>query len=183
MHYHNVFLVKAKNKADALEKVKDFLEPYCENDGENPEGEWDWKQFGGRWMWSDLIGKYTGVIYPNGKYYINKYHDKPYIGKTVVLQFPDGTIKETSYGSDVEYAIQRYVHNNPLDSEVKPMTDEDVYLIIEKQINYRDKWSNLTKWVAENHFWNITDNSPDFDKKEVIKNAKDWFIVNVDLHS
>lgn len=43
MHKGVILLVKAESKENALEQVKDFMEPYGEG------FVWDWYQIGGRW--------------------------------------------------------------------------------------------------------------------------------------
>ena len=208
MHYHNVFLVEADSKHNAIGRVKSFLSQFQER-------EWDWYQFGGRWMWSELIGKYEDVISKpskNGKYhlYINPYHDEEYKGKTVTIEFPDGAIVECKYGSDVSYAIKSWVAANPHLSEVKDATDSKFFEIIEELRGFKDeslksyrrpstldkepefkewreeqaqKLETCSAWTNETHFWNITDDGFDFNKEEILKDPKHWFIVNVDLHN
>jgi len=206
MHYHNVFLVKAASKKEAIQKVRDFLKPFLDK-------EFDWYQFGGRWMWSDLIKKYADKI---AKYseehkmwvYWNPFSDPEVKGKTAMVEFPDGTKARAYYGSDVEYLIQDWVNSHPELSEVKDATDPNFFYIIEKmrkateeELKIRRKllkkadketkeWykkdvkllSEKSRWIIEMHFWNVTENSFDYNKDEILKDPKHWFIVNVDLH-
>ena len=37
--------------------------------------------------------------------------------------------------------------------------------------------------IPEIQFWNITDNSFNFDKNEILKNPKSWFLVSCYIHS
>jgi len=207
MHYHNVFLVKAVSKREAIQKVRDFLEPFHDK-------EFDWYQFGGRWMWSDLVEKYLDKIARFDEklktwVYWNPFHDPEVKGKTVVIKFPDGTEVETEYGSDVDYAIKDWVGAHPELSEVKDATDPEFFNIIEemrKTAEERLSWykklleketgeemkryyrghvkllSEKPRWTIETHFWNVTENSFDYNKDEILKDPKHWFIVNVDLH-
>ena len=209
MHYHNVFLVQARGKKSAIGTVKLFLSRFQYQ-------EWDWYQFGGRWMWSDLMREHEDEISKpseDGKcrFYINPYHDEEYKDKTVNIEFPDGTIVECKYGNDVSFAIKSWVAAHPHLSEVKDATDPKFFEIIEELRGFKDtslksyrrpselekdnpefrewredkaqKLETCNAWTNETHFWNITDDSFDFDREEILKDPKHWFIVNVDLHN
>jgi hypothetical protein len=214
MHYHNIFLVKARNKKEAVKKVEKFLAPF--NDQIQPEegegeyfGEWDWYQFGGRWMWSDLVEKNIDkIVKPGTTCYWNHYHDPEVMGKTWDLLTPTGETITMNYGDD--YPIKDWVNEHPDLAEVKDAKDEKFFELIEHQRKAIDKsiaWEKecLTKeqtedmksyyqkqlllhegksrWTTDTHFWNITDNSFNYDRKEILKSPTKWFIVNVDLHN
>jgi len=208
MHYHNVFLVRAKSRTEAIQKVEEFLIPFYEK-------EYDWYQFGGRWMWSDLVKKYMDKIAKFDEehkvwVYLNPYHNPEIKGKTVVIEFPDGTKVKAEYGSSVEYAIKDWVGRHPGLSEVKDATDPEFFNIIEQmrkaaedELSWYKKFlgeetdeemkkyykeqvkllSEKPRWMVEMHFWNITENSFNYDRDEILKDPRHWFIVNVDLHS
>jgi len=46
MHFGVLVVSKDKPTEQDLYKI---MGPWCENDGDNPEGHWDWLQLGGRW--------------------------------------------------------------------------------------------------------------------------------------
>lgn len=172
MHYHNIFLVKAESKENAITQVKDFLSKH--------EKEWDWYQFGGGWMWSNLENSYMGVMLKNKEVYINPFYDEPYVGKKVLITLPNGKVFESDYGSSIGYLLRRYIHEHPEDSEVKSLMEDGAIELMAKQIDYREnKQTKLAKWSIEAYFWNITANSPNYDGEE---SPSEWFLVNVDLH-
>jgi len=39
------------------------------------------------------------------------------------------------------------------------------------------------KWINDLHFWNITDDSFDFDINQIKAEPKKWWLVNVDIHN
>jgi len=176
MHYHNVFLVNAKNKADAKRKVEEFLEPFGEHI-KNEATEWDGYQFGGRWMWSDLIKKNIDkIVKPGTNYYWNPYRDEEVKGKTWTLELPDGSKMELAYGD--EYSIMCWVHEHAELSEIIDATNPKFFNILNSFRNIESQ----TRWTIDARFWNITTNSQDWDEVEIRKNSKHWFLVNVDLH-
>ncbi len=268
MHYHNVFLVNCKTKRDALELVKDFLDPYSENlevrrykvhsteqdrqrmakhygldpqdlpalaekmddwDGAkghidedglfswstyNTRSEWDWYQFGGRWMWSDLVDKYIDLISKETEHGGRSYRgieDSPADGITVV--FPDGTEQHVDTGIRLDFALKSWVGDHPEHSEVKDATDPEFFEIIGQQLAHRDKaikWdkeqlakyaageedksgmaeyyadsleAKKTRWTSDSYFWNITDDTLDFDREVIEGDPESWFLVNMDLHT
>jgi len=101
----------------------------------NPIGEWDWYQFGGRWMWSELRKKYRdNIVKPNTDHYWNRYHDKEVVGKKWLCTFPDGTTQYLDYGSDFE--IKGWVSAHPEHSEVIDATDPTFFDKIEYMKKY-----------------------------------------------
>jgi len=175
---------------------------------QNPEGQWDYYQFGGRWMWSNLIkDNMDKIVKPGTNHYWNRFHDNEVKGKTWTITYPDGTVHLLEYGQDFE--IRKWVSNHPELSEVVDATEIDFTPIIEKlKQSYRKSvkfWGEqkdneetsediknlykkkidqgLTKWTADCHFWNITDNSYNYDVGEIKTEPKRWYLVNVDLHS
>jgi len=220
MHYHNVFLVKAKDKAEAKKLVEKFLEPFYEElpvevDEEgypyNPQGEWDWYQFGGRWMWSDLIRKNIDkIVKPGTNFLWNPYYDEEVKGKTWTLQLPDGSTMGLEYGDT--YPIRSWVHEHAELSEIIDATNPRFFEILEGMYNlankvmkehfewakrYRERgdeemaeWAERkgellkerTRWTIDTHFWNITENRHGYDIDAIKADPKHWFLVNVDLH-
>ena len=205
MHYNNVFLVNADNKINAIERVVAFLEQFHER-------EWDWYQFGGRWMWSDLVKKNIAkIIKPNTGCYWNPYHDPKVKGKTWTMVFPDGTKKKLQYGTD--YEIMEWVHTHPEQSEVIDATNPNFWKILknlpklEKEIlkearkslelwkkkkdkdmikwakKRLDEFENQSHWVADLGFWNISISDFGYNGEEIKKEPNKWFLVNVDLHN
>jgi len=121
MHFHNIFLVKAEDKTDAKRKVEEFLEDH--------PTEWDWYQFGGRWMWSDLIEKNIDkIVKPGTNYYWNKYHDEEVKGKKWKLRLPDGSAMFLDYGND--YPIKHWVHEHAELSEIIDATHPKFFEIL-----------------------------------------------------
>ena len=206
MHYHNLFLVKADGKEDAIESVEKFLEKFQDR-------EFDWYQFGGRWMWSDLIDiNIDKIVKPSTGCYWNKYHDLEVVGKTWEMTYPDNTKETLSYGD--EYPIKDWVGSHPELSEVIDATKIGFFKLIthelrvraslkrwwRKQLNeergnpqnkycnmveyYEKHLTNIDKnWLVESHFWNITDKNGIYNKRKIIKDRANWFLVNVDLHN
>jgi len=129
---------------------------------DNPNGEWDWYQLGGRWMWSDLMKKYEDKMYrPKTKEeeksgwrtYWNQFHDEEVKGKLWFCQFPDGSTAMLEYGSP--YALQRWVHEHPEYSEVIDATNENFWNIIKDVPKYKEEKikeykKNVKHWEDKN---------------------------------
>lgn len=55
-HYFAAVVVPPDTDHETLQdRVGELLQPFDENDGDNPDGKWDWWVIGGRWtgVWSD----------------------------------------------------------------------------------------------------------------------------------
>ena len=148
--------IDANNLPALAGKMKDwdFKEGDIDDDGlfgwsrYNPKGEWDWYQFGGRWMWSELEDKYVNQISKpslsgNGRSY-RGLRDSPKEG--LIIEFPDGTTKHVDTGISMDFALKTWVNDHPEHSEVKDATDPKFYEIIDNQLLYRDK---AIKWDKE----------------------------------
>jgi len=177
----------------------------------NELSEWDWYQFGGRWMWSDLVDKNIhNIVKPGTDHYWNRYHDKDAKAQFWLCMLPDGTWEWMELGSD--YGLKSWVADHPELSEVKDASDPEFYKIIEQQLEARKesiKWCeeqvrkydsgeekgydmsdyyrrNLealhSRWTNDSYFWNITGDSLEYDREEIDNDPEHWFIVNVDLH-
>jgi len=179
----------------------------------NPRGEWDWYQFGGRWMWCPLVEKYMdNIAKPGTDHYWNRFHDPEVKGKKWLCEFPDGTVDWLDYGS--EYPLQKWTNNNPTWFEVIDATDSKFFEHIEISLKAKvdaDEWdeqqiakyetgkeedrtdmlewyrrklkTRQKRWTISSYFWNITDDCQGLDKERIGANPTHWFLVNVDLHS
>ncbi len=177
----------------------------------NSKGEWDWYQFGGRWMWCNLVEKYMdNIVKPDTNTYWNHYHDEEVKGKKWLCEFPDGTQALLDYGS--EYELKGWTSDNPEWFEVKDARDPKFFEIIEHQLQTRDKSierdkeqiakyaageedkvgmagyyadsleAKETRWTSDSYFWNITDDTLEFDREKIAEAPESWFLVNLDLH-
>lgn len=128
-----VFLVRADSKARAREKVVEFLHRH--------EGqEWDWFRFGGRYAWSPLADEYKDYITkPGTPYYWNPFRDESVKGKTVKIEFPDGTAVEAPYGAEAHFAIMEWIHKHPEESEIIDAGDPRFFEIIERMESLTDE--------------------------------------------
>ncbi len=122
----------------------------------NLKAEWDWFQFGGRWMWSDLQEKYEDLISKpsaDGKH--RSYRglgDSPNGG--TIIEFPDGTTKHVDSGISLDFALKDWVGDHPEYSEVKDATDPEFYKLIEHQLEARSEGikrdkEQLAKYIAD----------------------------------
>ena len=106
----------------------------------NAKAEWDWYQFGGRWMWSDLQEKYEDLIskpMENGGRSYRGLGDSPSGG--TMIEFPDGTTKTVDSGISLDYALKDWVGDHPEYSEVKDARDPEFFGIIKHQLEARDE--------------------------------------------
>ncbi len=187
MHFHNIFLVNepSENKTIVINKVTKFLEPFNVDNG---GGEWDWYQFGGRWMWSTLTDDNIDKIRkPGTNYYWNHYHDPEVKDKRWELKFPNGMSKSVYYGDD--FTIKEWVDAHPAQTEVIDATDKTFF----KKIDDMSNGSNLFRereftpdgdgaWNNSLGFWNVTDNTNHYNKTKIMNTPKQWFLVNTDIH-
>jgi hypothetical protein len=126
MHSNRVLLVEAESPENAIEKVETFLEPYDDS------RVYDYYVYGGRWSWAtDLHKKYYDKIVKKGTtYYWNEYSDPAIMGKQVLVEFPDGTSKYTTYGMNVENALRDWIDAHPTWSEVMRGDDKRFLKVI-----------------------------------------------------
>lgn len=166
MHYNCVFLVNADNFSDSLKKTDAFLSQFQDKN-------FDYYSYGGRWTWDAEVEKHKGkipsVLIPA------LLSDKKQ--EVIDAKHPDffKVISEMKEATEQEKVLSAKVI-----AEAKKGSDKEYVAYSEKRLKNLEKPKT---WIVEIHFWNITDNSYEFDKQKILKNAKNWFLVNCDIHA
>jgi len=145
----------------------------------NPDGEWDWKQWGGRWSWWDYYKEYRDVLFKeydpetgSGTYW-NRFHDSEVAGKKATVTFPDGTVQRIDYGT--AYPFQTWCNDHPEMFEVKDATDPKFFELIETGI--KSHYKSVTWWEKQKEEHESKDDPSDMAswyQKKLDKSGQRW---------
>lgn len=212
MHFNHILLVRAKDKKDAVTQIRKFLEPYNSDRKDNdPEHlpVWDWYQIGGRWAWAwqteEGKKKRAEIADKNGFYRKDTdsvnidYRFKDQIDKNpenteVLCCADDDSLFFDTIKKSQDMIMQNlgrlmiYAHEEKAKcvEELEGKRARGMLRYLRKKIKYilDDKYNSESFFYDTEKMYHFFPYSQDHNRyKEIVTHAKEYFLVNVDLHN